>query len=139
MRIPILTAIAEHPFWQRGGLLIARLIMAAVFGMACFFKFKDMAGTAAYIEAAGIPAALPLAWIAAIFELVLAFLTGARMREAALLAAIYVLFLAFAFHGPQTWEGDMNKVGFFVDHFTFAAGLLYMTAFGPGPLSVRSR
>ena len=141
MRIPILSAIADHSFWQRGGLLIARLIMAAVFGMACFFKFKDMAGTAGYIEAAGFPMGLPLAWIAAIFELllVLAFLTGALMREAALVAAVYVLFLAFAFHGPQTWAGDINKFGFFVDHFTFVAGLLYMTAFGPGPLSVRAR
>jgi uncharacterized membrane protein YphA (DoxX/SURF4 family) len=139
MRIPILSGIANHPFWQRGGLLIARLIIAAVFGMACFFKFKDMGGTAAYIETAGFPMGLPLAWIAAIFELllVIAFLTGILMREAALLAAIYVLFLGFAFHGPNTWEANMMEFGFFVDHFTFAAGLLYMTAFGPGPLGLR--
>jgi putative oxidoreductase len=141
MQIPILTAFAKHPFWQRGGLLIARLIIAAVFGMACFFKFKDMGATAGYIEAAGFPAGLPLAWIAAIFEvlLVLAFLTGALMREAALLAIVYVLFLGFAFHGPKNWEANMMEFGFFVDHFTFAAGLLYMAALGPGPLSIRPR
>ena len=139
MQIPILSAIANHPFWQRGGLLIARLIIAAVFAMACLFKFKDVGATAGYIEAAGFPMGLEFAWIAAIFEvlLVIAFLTGILMREAALLGAIYVLFLAFAFHGPQSWEGDVNKIGFFVDHFTFAAGLLYMTAFGPGPLGIR--
>jgi uncharacterized membrane protein YphA (DoxX/SURF4 family) len=57
MRIPILSGIANHPFWQRGGLLIARLIIALAFAMACFFKFKDMGGTAAYIEAAGFPLA----------------------------------------------------------------------------------
>jgi uncharacterized membrane protein YphA (DoxX/SURF4 family) len=140
MRIPILSGIANHPFWQRGGLLIARLIIAAIFAMACFFKFKDMGGTAAYIEAAGFPMELPLAWLAALFELllVIAFLTGILMREAALLAAIYVLFLGFAFHGPNTWQPpEMTEFGFFVDHFTFAAGLLYMTAFGPGPLGLR--
>jgi len=59
------------------------------------------------------------------------------MREAALLGAIYVLFLGFAFHGPQVWEVNPMEFGFFVDHFTFAAGLLYMTAFGPGPLGMR--
>jgi uncharacterized membrane protein YphA (DoxX/SURF4 family) len=139
MQIPILSGIVNHPFWQRGGLLIARLVIAGVFAMACFFKFKDIGGTAAYIEAAGFPMGVELGWIAAICELllVISFLTGILMREAALLAAIYVLFLAFAFHGPQTWEGDVNKVGFFVDHFTFTAGLLYMTAFGPGPLGLR--
>jgi len=139
MQIPILSAIANHPFWQRWGLLIARLIFAAAFAMACFFKFKDIGGTATYIEAAGFPMGLPLAWIAAFCELllVIAFLTGILMREAALLAAIYVLFLAFTFHGPKTWETNMMEFGFFVDHFTFTAGLLYMTAFGPGPLSIR--
>ena len=139
MRIPILTALVNHPFWQRGGLLIARLLIAAVFAMACFFKFKDIGGTATFIDAAGFPMALPLAWIAAIFELllVIAFLTGILMREAALLAAIYILFLAFSFHGPKGWEANQMEFGVFVDHFAFAAGLLYMTAFGPGPLGIR--
>jgi hypothetical protein len=45
--------------------------------------------------------------------------------------------LGFAFHGPKTWEANMLETGFFVDHFTFTAGLLYMTAFGPGPLGLR--
>ena len=135
MQIPILTAVVNHRFWQRGGLLIARLIIAAVFAMACITKFTDIGSTAGTIEAAGFPMAQSLAWIAAIFELLLlvAFLTGIAMREAALLASIYILFLAFAFHGPKAWEDHM-QFGVFVDHFSFAAGLLYMTAFGPGPL-----
>lgn len=139
MRIPILSGIASHPFWQRGGLLIARLIIAAIFAMACFFKFRDIGATAGYIDAAGFPLAAPLAWIAAICELLLmlAFLTGILMREAALLAAIYILFLAFSFHGPNMWGDNHMEFGVFVDHFTFAAGLLYMTAFGPGPLGLR--
>ena len=76
----------------------------------------------------------PLAWIAAIFELalVLAFLTGAFFTEAAVLAAVYVLFLAFAFHGPSHWQGNQAEFGFFVDHFTFIAGLLFAAVHGPG-------
>jgi uncharacterized membrane protein YphA (DoxX/SURF4 family) len=115
-------------------ILVARLIFAAVFLMAASFKFAGMAQTADYIAAAGFPFALPLAWIAALFEvaLVIAFLTGAYFSEAAVLAAAYVLFLAFAFHGPSHWQGNQDEFGFFVDHFTFIAGLLFAAVHGPG-------
>ena len=77
---------------------------------------------------------LLLAWLAAIFEavLVICFLTGAFFTEAALLAAAYVLFLAFAFHGPSHWAGNQAEFGFFIDHFTFIAGLLFAAVNGPG-------
>jgi uncharacterized membrane protein YphA (DoxX/SURF4 family) len=122
-------------------ILAARLIFAGVFLMAAAFKFAGMAETAAYIAAAGFPFPLPLAWIAAIFEiiLVLAFLTGAYFSEAALLAAAYVLFLAFAFHGPSHWQGNQAEFGFFVDHFTFIAGLLFAAVHGPGTVLAMRR
>ena len=109
--------------------------------MAAGFKFAGMADTAGYIAAAGFPFPLALAWLAAIFEvaLVLAFLTGAWFAEAALVAAAYVLFLAFAFHGPARWEGNQVEFGFFVDHFSFIAGLLFAAAHGPGRWAVQRR
>jgi len=115
-------------------ILIARLIFAGIFAMAAGFKFAGMQMTADYIASAGFPAPLFLAWIAALFEvaLMLAFLTGAFFSEAALLAAAYVLFLAFAFHGPSHWVGNEMEFGFFVDHFTFIAGLLFAAVHGPG-------
>ncbi|MEA2994450.1 MAG: putative oxidoreductase [Alphaproteobacteria bacterium] len=121
-------------------ILVGRIIFAAVFAMAVTFKLLDIQATATYIAAAGFPLPLLLAWLAAIFEvaLVLAFLTGAFFAEAALLAAAYVLFLGFAFHGPSHWSGNQAEFGFFVDHFTFMAGLLFAAVHGPGPvLSVR--
>ena len=108
--------------------------------MAAAFKFMGMADTAGYIAAAGFPFPLLLAWCAAIFEtlLVVAFLTGAFFTEASLLAGVYVVFLAFAFHGPSHWEGNQHEFGFFVDHFTFLAGLLFAAVHGPGAtLAVR--
>ena len=120
-------------------LLTARLIFAAVFLMACGFKFAGMDATAGYIATAGFPAPLLLAWLAALFELGLgfAFLTGAFFREAALAAAAYVIFLAFAFHGPSHWEGNQAEFGFFVDHFSFFAGLLFAAVLGPGRIALR--
>ncbi|CAH2395950.1 DoxX family protein [Mesorhizobium escarrei] len=119
---------------QTAAILIGRLIFAAVFLMAVTFKFIDMGATASYIAAAGFPFPLFLAWSAALLEvvLVLCFLTGAFFSQAALVAAAYVLFLAFAFHGPSHWAGNQAEFGFFVDHFTFLAGLLFAAVHGPG-------
>lgn len=125
---------------RTAAILIARLIFAGIFAMAAAFKFMGMPDTAGYIAAAGFPFPMLLAWLAAIFEvaLMLAFLTGAFFSEAALLAGIYVIFLAFAFHGPSHWQGNQAEFGSFVDHFTFLAGLLYAAVHGPGSvLAVR--
>lgn len=121
--------------------LVARVIFAAVFAMAAVFKYANPGGTADFISAAGLPFALLLAWVAAVFEtlLVICFLTGAYFSEAAIAAAAYVLFLAFVFHGPAHWAGNQAEFGFFVDHFTFIAGLLFAARYGPGSiLTVRS-
>jgi uncharacterized membrane protein YphA (DoxX/SURF4 family) len=125
---------ARTPMWRVTAVLLARLIFAGLFAMAMGFKFADMNGTAAYIASAGFPFPLLLAWLAALFEtaLALCFLTGAFFAEASLLAAAYILFLAFAFHGPARWDGNQTEFGFFVDHFTFIAGLLLAAVHGPG-------
>ena len=119
---------------RTAAILIARLIFAAVFALAASFKFAAMGMTAQEIAGAGFPMPYVLAWLAAIFEvaLILAFLTGAFFTEACLLAIVYVLFLGFSFHGPDRWSGNPMEFGFFVDHFTFTAGLLFAAVHGPG-------
>jgi uncharacterized membrane protein YphA (DoxX/SURF4 family) len=126
--------VSPSPIWARAAILIARLIFAVVFAMAMTFKFAGIGETATYIAAAGFPAAPFLAWLAAFFELslVLCFLTGAFFTEAAIAAAAYVLFLGFTFHGPAHWSGNQAEFGFFVDHFTFLAGLRFAAVHGPG-------
>jgi putative oxidoreductase len=120
--------------WATAAVLVGRLIFAAVFIMAVSFKLIDVNATARLIASAGFPVPTALAWLAALFELALiaCFLTGAYFSEAALLAAVYVLFLAFAFHGPSRWAENQTEFGFFVDHFSFFAGLLFAAAYGPG-------
>ena len=123
-----------EPKWQTAAILVGRLIFAGVFVMAAGFKYAGMEATAGYIQTAGFPFPYLLAWVAAIFEcvLVFCFLTGAFFSEACLIAGVYVIFLAFAFHGPLHWAGNQAEFGFFVDHFTFLAGLLFAAANGPG-------
>ena len=129
-----MTSNPQTPAWATAAVLVGRLIFAAVFLMALTFKVMDIDGTAAYIASAGFPVPKLLAGLAALFELALTvcLLTGAFFAEAALLAAAYVIFLAFAFHGPSHWSGNQTEFGFFVDHFTFMAGLLFAAVHGPG-------
>src|SRR3546814_13582240 len=100
-----------------------------------------MNGTVDCVASIGFPAPLLVAWRAAVFEiaLVIAFLTGLFFSEASLLATAYALFLAFAFHGPAHWTGNQTEFGFFVDHFTFIAGLLFTAVHGPGSAMVLRR
>jgi uncharacterized membrane protein YphA (DoxX/SURF4 family) len=114
-------------------IIIARIIFSFIFFMAAGFKFADISATAGYITAAGFPMATFLSWVAAFFEiaLALAFITGAFFTEASLLAGIYVIFLAFSFHGPSHWAQNQAEFGFFIDHFTFLAGLLFAAVHGP--------
>ena len=100
---------------------------------------------AGYIASAGFPMPGLFAWLAAIFEtaLVLAFFTGARFREAALLAGIPSSSSPSLFR-PAHWEGNQAEFGFFVDHFTFLAGPLFgrrlrAGALGDAPLASRPR
>ena len=120
--------------WRSAAILVGRLIFAAVFLLAVSFKFMGMGDTAGYIAAAGFPMPMLLAWLAAILEclLVIGFLTGAFFTEACLVAAVYVVFLAFAFHGPSHWSANQAEFGSFVDHFVFLAGLLFAAVHGPG-------
>jgi putative oxidoreductase len=128
---------------KTAAILVARLIFAFVFAMAASFKFAfiGMDATAAEIAGAGFPIPHLLAWIAAFFEvaLAIAFLTGIVFREAAVVAIAYVLFLGFSFHGPDRWKANPMEFGFFVDHFTFIAGLLFAAVHGPGRVLVLGR
>ena len=136
-----MASAATQPIWKVVVILVGRLIFASVFIMAATFKFVNMGGTAGYIASAGFPAPVLLAWCAAFFEcaLILCFLSGAYFSEAALLAAVYVLFLAFGFHGPARWSDSQTEFGFFVDHFTFIAGLCFAAAHGPGRVLALNR
>ncbi|MBB4480467.1 DoxX family protein [Rhizobium etli] len=120
-------------------IIVARVIFSFIFFMAAGFKFADIGATAGYITAAGFPMATFLTWVAAFFEiaLALAFISGAFFTEASLLAGIYVIFLAFAFHGPSRWQQNQAEFGFFVDHFTFLAGLLFAAVHGPERWALR--
>lgn len=131
-----MTSSTSEPGWAAIAILGGRLIFVAYFIMEFGLKFMDINGTAGYIASAGFPIPTMLAWLAAIFEvmLVLGFLTGAYFAEACLLAGLYVMFLDLAFHGPSHWQGEFGQYEFtlFFIHFLLLAGFLFAAAHGPG-------
>jgi putative oxidoreductase len=127
--------IAYNRFWKTHALLLARVLMGGVFLMASIMKFNDIHGMAGYVASMhNWPFPVALIWLAAFFELVLGLciVTGVFFREAALLLAVYAVFLAVAFHGPAMWIGSQDQFGFFIDHFVMLAGLLFMAGHGAG-------
>ena len=121
--------------WITGVILLGRLVLTLVFLMAFVVKLTMFGMIATTISSAGFPFPSLLAAAAALFELalVLALVTGAYFSEMMLLGAIYVVFLAFAFHGPAHWTDPKGlELGSFINHFPFAAGMLFAAAVGPG-------
>src|SRR5207245_4430042 len=121
--------------------LVGRLIFAALVIMAVSFKLMDINATATAIATAGFPAPHVLAWVAAVFELALivCFLTGAYFSEAALLAAAYVVFLAFGFHWPLHLAANQAEFGSFIDRFMFGSVLLFAVENGTVRVLTRKR
>jgi putative oxidoreductase len=119
-------------------LLIARVLIAAIFILAGVGKFFDIAGTAGYIGSVGLPAGTLLAWVAAIFETAvgLAILAGFQTKLTAWATAAFCLFTAVVFHNNFA---DQIQMIMFLKNVAIAGGLLALSVAGPGSMSLDAR
>ena len=80
-------------------LLLARILLAAIFLVSGALRLGDIAGNAGYIASAGLPAPTALAWISGIFEVLasLSLLIGFKTRYAAYGLAAFCVATAFFF------------------------------------------
>ena len=118
-------------------LLIARVLLAAIFVVSGIFKFVDLGGTAGYISSVGLPAAGVLAFLAAAFETVggLAILVGFQTRIVSYLLAAFCVFTAFVFHGAPD---QINQI-MLMKNLAIAGGFLSLAIGGAGALSLDGR
>ncbi|MWB79220.1 DoxX family membrane protein [Pseudooceanicola sp. 216_PA32_1] len=120
-----------------------RILLSLMFITSGFQKITGYAGTQGYMEMMGVPGALlPLVILV---ELVggIALLVGFQARIAAFLLAGFSLVSGLLFHylpslGMEGMEAQMQMIGF-MKNVTIAGGMLMVTAFGPGPLSVAGK
>jgi putative oxidoreductase len=119
-------------------LLVARVLLAAIFILAGAGKFGDIAGTAGYIASVGLPAPGALAWLSGAFEVLagLAVLAGFRTKYAALALAAFCVFTAVFFHANFA---DQIQMIMFLKNLAIAGGLLALSVAGPGSWSLDAR
>jgi putative oxidoreductase len=123
--------------------LIARVLMAALFLPAGISKIAGFAGTVGYIGSVGLPMPEIGAAIAVVVEVggALALLLGFHTRWAALLMALFTVVAGVFFHAfwnvaPEAMQ--MQQI-MFMKNIAIAGGLLALTAFGAGSISLDAR
>ncbi|GLQ47342.1 hypothetical protein GCM10007862_23930 [Dyella lipolytica] len=124
-------------------LLVARVLLMALFVIFGWGKLLDFSGTAAYMETAGLPLPTLAAASALIMELFvgIAILIGFYTRPLALLLAIYTVVTALI--GHRFWlladTARIEAMINFYKNFSIAGGLLLLCITGPGKYSVDRR
>jgi len=118
--------------------LLARILLVALFLITGLGKLADPAGTIGYIASVGLP--MPtLAYGGAVAVEVLgglAVLIGFKTRLAALAIAAFSIVAAVAFHNQLS---DQMQMIMFLKNFSIAGGFLLLAAFGPGRYSLDRR
>jgi putative oxidoreductase len=119
-------------------LLIGRILIAVLFIMAAYAKFKGLTGTTGYFTKLGVPAPSVVAPLVATFELAVGvlILVGFKTRFAALATAAFVVAAALLAH---TNFVEQNQLNHFLKNLAIAGGCLALFVSGPGSFSVDAK
>lgn len=132
-----------NPAAQSQALLLARLLLSALFLTAGIRKILGIAGTAGYFAKLGMPMPEVMAWVAVVIEIGSAVLliAGWNARRAAWLLIVFTAIATAMAH--RFWEFDGAQYGNQLNHFlknvAIIGGLLYVAAMGPGSASVDAK
>ena len=119
-------------------LLLARILIAILFLIASYNKFKGLGGSTAYFTKLGVPQASTVAPIVAAFELVagLLLLVGFKTRFVALAIGVFVIIAALLAH---TNFADGNQLNHFLKNFAIVGGCLALFVTGAGAYSMDAK
>jgi putative oxidoreductase len=119
-------------------LLLARILIAILFLIASYNKFKGLGGSAAYFTKLGVPQASTMAPIVAAFELIagLLLLVGFKTRLVALAIGVFVIIAALLAH---TNFADGNQLNHFLKNFAIVGGCLALLVTGAGAYSMDAK
>ena len=125
------------------GPLAGRILLALIFVMSGYEKLGSFAGTAGYMAKAGIPFTEAALVIAIIIELGggILLILGWKTCWAALAIFVFVILATLTFHNFWAVEAaqvQMQQIHF-MKNLCILGGLLYVMAFGAGPLSIDNR
>lgn len=111
-------------------LLVARILLAAVFVYGGFGKLMGAEGFAGYLGSLGVPGGVAMAYLVGAFELVagVLVLVGFQTRAAALALAAFCIATAFIGHA-----GDLSAI---LKNFALAGGYVFLAAHGAGAYAI---
>ncbi|ASL45911.1 Inner membrane protein YqjF [Burkholderia sp. AD24] len=118
--------------------LLGRILIGAPFVMSGLGKLAAYGATVGYIAAMGLPVP-PLAFVLAVVTELgggLLLLSGYRARAVSLGMAVFCVVTAMFFHHNFA---DQNQMIHFLKNVMMAGGLLQITYFGAGALSLDAR
>jgi putative oxidoreductase len=122
-------------------LLLARILLAAMFISSGYAALSDVAGTASYFAGLGLGPASVLAWAVGIFEIAAGALlvVGFQTRPAAIVLALFSVMASFVGHygqgGDDAMAVFMHNQALMKD-IAVAGGMIALAICGPGGLSV---
>ena len=129
--------------YQSAFSLAARLLLSALFLPAGLSKLFGFTGTVGYVASVGLPLPLLGAVLAVALEVLggLALIVGFQTRWAALLMALFTVAAGVLFHNFWAAPAEAFQVQqiMFMKNLAIAGGLLALTAFGPGAMSLDAK
>ena len=132
-----------NPAAQSQMMLVARILLAAIFLVAGIRKLMAVAASTGYLTKLGFPMPEVLIWVAIAIEIggALLLILGWQTRRVAWLMILFVAIATAMAH--RFWEFDAaqyaNQMNHFLKNMALIGGLLYVAAFGPGTVSVDER
>lgn len=130
-------------FIEKFGPLVGRILIALLFVPAGFSKITGFSGAVGYIASKGLPMPQVLAAVTVVVEIGagLALLIGLQARWAATVLFVFTLLAAFLFHNFWAYPAEQQlaqSINFY-KNLAISGGLLFIMAFGAGPVSADSR
>lgn len=125
------------------GPLAGRILLALIFLVSGYGKITGFEGTVGYIAKSGLPLPQLAAIGAIVVELggAILLIIGWQARWAATAMFLFLIPTTLIFH--NFWAADVAQVQgqtiHFMKNLCIMGGMLYVMAFGAGPLSVDNR
>jgi putative oxidoreductase len=127
------------------GALVGRILLVLIFVISGFGKIRGFAGTAGYMQGAGIPAGLvtPALILSILVEFGggLLIVIGFRTRLAAVVLFLWLIPVTYVFHFIPYHHGTppdqvMTNMIMILKNISMMGGLLLLASMGPGAYSI---
>jgi putative oxidoreductase len=122
------------------GPLAGRILLSAIFLVSGIGKIGGFAGTAGYMASKGIPMVDVLLAITIVIEIgaALMIIGGYKARLGATALFLWMIPVTFLFHNYWAMPADQQMIQqiMFMKNLGLMGGMLYIMAFGSGPISV---